>query len=112
MYLIRAEARARQENTGGAQADLNMVRARAGLPATTAGTRDALIGAVTAERRVELFTECGNRFFDLKRTGTIDAVMTVAAQQKGTTWKSYMSLWPINPDDIILNTNLTPNPGY
>ena len=61
---------------------------------------------------MELFTECGNRFFDLKRTGTIDAVMTVAAQQKGTTWKSYMSLWPLNPDDIILNANLTPNPGY
>lgn len=112
MYLIRAEARARQENTGGAQADLNLVRTRAGLPATTAGSRDELIRAVTAERRVELFTESGNRFFDLKRTGTIDAVMTVAAQQKGTSWKSYMSLWPLNPDDIILNPNLTPNPGY
>jgi len=112
MYLIRAEARARQDNISGAQADLNAVRTRAGLPATTAGTRDELINAITAERRVELFTECGIRFFDLKRTGSIDGVMTTVAQGKGTTWSSYMSLWPINPNDIILNPNITPNPGY
>jgi hypothetical protein len=111
-YLTRAEARARQDNISGAQSDLNAIRTRAGLPATTASTKDALLTAINKERQVELFTECANRYFDLKRTGTINDVMNVVAPQKGTSWSSYMQLWPIPPGDIILNPNLTPNPGY
>lgn len=112
MYLVRAEARARQNNISGAQADLDVVRTRAGLAGTTAGTQQALLTAIAKERQTELFTECGNRFFDLKRTGTIDGVMNVVAPQKGGSWSSYKQLWPIPPNDIILNPHITPNPGY
>jgi hypothetical protein len=112
MYLTRAEARARQNNISGAQSDLDAIRTRAGLPGTTASTQDELLTAISKERQVELFIECGNRFFDLKRSGTIDDVMNVVAPLKGTSWSHYMQLMPIPPGDIILNPNLTPNPGY
>lgn len=112
LYLVRAEARARQNNISGAQADLDVVRTRAGLPGTTAASQPALLTAIAKERQTELFTECGNRFFDLKRTGTIDGVMNVVAPQKGGSWSSYKQLWPIPPNDIVLNPHITPNPGY
>jgi hypothetical protein len=112
IYLIRAEARAHQNNISGAQADLNAVRTRAGLPNTTATDATGLLNAIAHERRVELFTENANRFFDLKRTGTIDSVMTAFAPQKGATWSHYMQLFPIPTNDLIQDPNLTANPGY
>lgn len=114
-YLIRAEARAQQNNlTGanGAQADLNVVRNRVGLAGTPAVTKVEILDAIAKERRTELFTEQGHRFFDLKRTGTIDAVMSVAAPLKGGTWTSQKQIWPIPTADIYANPKLTQAPGY
>lgn len=112
IYLIRAEARAQQKNISGAQADINVIRTRAGLPGTTAADVTGLLSAIAKERQVELFTETGNRFFDLKRTNTIDGVMNSAAPQKGSTWSSFMQLWPIPPGDIIQDPNIAQNTGY
>jgi hypothetical protein len=115
LYLIRAEARARLNNITGinsAATDLDAVRTRANLPGTTATTQTDMLSAIMKERQVELFTECANRFFDLKRTGTIGTVMSSVAPQKGGAWSSFKQLWPIPPNDVILNPNLTPNPGY
>jgi hypothetical protein len=112
IYLIRAEARAQQNNTSGAQSDINKIRTRAGLVNSTAATQTTLLAAVAQERRVELFTEVGHRFFDLKRTNQIDALMTVLAPQKGGTWSSFKQLWPVSPTDIIIDPNIVQNPGY
>lgn len=112
IYLIRAEARAHLNNISGSQSDLNMVRTRAGLPNTTAADQASLLDAIAKERRIELFTECSNRFFDLKRTGAVDGVMTAFAPQKGATWSSFMQLFPIPTNDLLQDPNLTPNPGY
>lgn len=119
-YLIRAEARAQQNNMAGAVQDLNVLRARSRptpalnvLPDYPAGISQAdCLAAIAKERRAELFSEFGSRFFDLKRTGTIDAVMAVAAPAKGGVWNSQRQLWPIPPEDIRLNPNLTQTPGY
>ncbi|MES2276233.1 MAG: RagB/SusD family nutrient uptake outer membrane protein [Bacteroidota bacterium] len=111
-YLIRAEARAQQGNTSGAQSDLNAIRTRAGLPNTTATTKADLLTATLHERQVELFTEQGHRWFDLRRTGTIDAVMNVATPLKGGTWASTKQLVPLPASEIVLNSNLVQNPGY
>lgn len=111
-YLIRAEARAQQNNISGAQADLNAIRTRAGLPNTTAGDKASLLTAVMRERQVELFTEWGHRWFDLKRTNTIDAVMNVVAPQKGGSWSPYKAWYPIPQTDIQKNPNLEQNAGY
>ena len=111
-YLIRAEARARQGNLTGAAKDLNQLRSRAGLPATAATTQSALLSAIAHERQVELFTEFGDRWLDLKRTGAIDSIMKAVAPHKGSTWQSYESLLPVPASEIRLNPHLTQNPGY
>lgn len=111
-YLIRAEARARQNNLTGAISDLNAIRTRAGLPGTTAASQADLLTAILKERQVELFTEFGHRFLDLKRTGTIDALMGVVSPQKGGTWNTQKQLWPIPFADIQNDPNLVQTPGY
>lgn len=112
-YLIRAEARAQQNNTAGAAADLDVIRARAGLTPTTANDQVSLLDAIMHERRFELFTEWGHRWFDLKRTGRIDAVMSVFTPLKGGgEWNSSKALFPIPASEIQLNPNLAQNPGY
>ena len=111
-YLIRAEARARQNNLTGAKADINAVRNRSGLGNTTAATQADLLTAILHERQVELFTEQGQRFFDLRRTGNLDAVMNVVAPGKGGTWATFRQYWPIPTVDLLSNPNLKQTPGY
>ena len=113
-YLIRAEARAEQNNIAGAQADLNAIRVRAGLANTTASDETSLLAAIMHERQVELFTEWGHRWLDLKRTGNVDAVMSVATPQKanGNPWQSYQQLYPLPLSDLKLDPNLIQNTGY
>lgn len=113
-YLIRAEARARTNNTQGAKDDLNMIRGRAGLLGTSANDQSSLLTAISKERQVELFTELGQRWLDLKRTGKVDAVMTVVTPLKanGAAWQSYQQLYPIPFSDIQRNPNLVQNGGY
>lgn len=112
VYLIRAEARAQQGNISGAQADLNAIRNRAGLVNTVANTKSDLLNAIYHERQVELFTEWGHRWFDLKRTGTVDAIMSVVTPQKGGAWSPSWALFPIPQSDILINARLTQNPAY
>jgi hypothetical protein len=113
LYLIRAEARDQLGNIGGAQSDLNTIRNRAGLTSTSANDQPSLLTAILNERQHELFSEWGHRWFDLKRTGNIDAVMSVVTPQKaGTSWKSYQQLYPIPIEAISSSPNLTQNVGY
>jgi starch-binding outer membrane protein, SusD/RagB family len=114
-YLIRAEARAQQDKVADAKLDLNAIRTRAGLGATTANDKPALLTAIEKERQLEFFAEWGHRWLDLKRTNRVDAVMSVATPEKapGATWNTQMQLWPIPANEILLNPNLAPqNPGY
>ena len=110
MYLIRAEARARQNNLSGAADDLNVIRNRAGLANTTAATQSELIEAIIKERRIELFFEGGSRWDDLVRTGTADAVISSLPWK--INWDAYKTLWPIPEVQIRVNSNLIQNPGY
>ncbi len=111
MYLIRAEARAQQGNITGensAQSDLNTIRARAGMPGRTTADKNAMLEFIYTERMIELFAECGHRWFDVKRTGRADAVF--GAHKSG--WAPEAALYPIPYGDILKNPNLTQNPGY
>jgi hypothetical protein len=111
-YLIRSEAEAQLSQLPQATADLNMIRTRAGLAGTTAVTQAQLLTSILHERQVELFSELGQRWFDLKRTGNIDAVMNVQTPLKGGAWNSYKQLYPVNNADIQKDANLTQNQGY
>jgi hypothetical protein len=107
-YLIRAEARAQQNKLSEAAADLNLIRNRATLPNVTAATQSDLLTAIHNERRFEFFAESGHSFFDLKRTRTIDTVML----QAKSLWRTGSALFPIPQSEILLNPNLSQNPGY
>jgi hypothetical protein len=111
-YLIRAEARAQQNNISGAQSDLNVIRHRAGLSNTAASGQASLLAAILHERQVELFSEWGHRWLDLKRTGNIDAVMTIATPLKGGTWSSYKQFYPIQQNELLKNPRMTQTAGY
>lgn len=114
-YLIRAEAEAHESKTSNAVADLNLIRSRAGLSGYAGGTDLAsLQTAILHERQVELFTEGGYRWFDLKRTGTIDVVMGAGGvcTAKGGTWSTNWQYYPLPSTELIANPKLTQNPGY
>jgi len=111
-YIIRAEAEAEKNDLTDAAIDLNAIRGRAGLAATTAATQADLLNAIYHERQVELFTEWGHRWLDLKRTGNVTAVMSVVTPLKGGTWSDYKQLYPIYLYEIQHDPNLVQNSGY
>jgi hypothetical protein len=108
LYLIRAEARAQQDNLAEAQDDINVIRNRASLGNTTATNKEDLLLAIENERKVELFTEHGHRWLDLKRTNRVDDIISSI---KGEFWQPTDALYPI-PKSQILNSSILQNPGY
>lgn len=121
-YLIRAEARIQLNKITDGITDLNVLRARSTdttVPnneqlkqLSTVLSKEAAINAVLHERQVELFTEWGHRWIDLRRTATIDAVMSIAAVRKGGTWNSEKAIYPIPLTILQNNVHLVQNPGY
>lgn len=105
VYLILAEALGA---TSDGYAALNVVRKRAGLPDRTAANTPDFKAAVLKERRYELAFEM-DRWYDLKRTGTL--VSTMRAQGK-TGVQEFNNLLPIPQSERNVNPNLTQNPGY
>ena len=109
-YLIRAEASAKQDHIADAITDLNLIRARAGLPdLSTNSTLEECLAYIEQERRVELFAEWGHRWLDLKRTQRADAVLSSV---KGSSWSVNDWLYPIPVSEIEMAPNLIQNPGY
>lgn len=108
-YLIRTEARAQQGNISGSKDDINIIRNRAGLGNTSANDKASLLLAIEKERQTELFAEWGHRWFDLKRTNRVNAIIGAL---KPASWQSTDALWPIPTIQINLNPTLTQNPGY
>ncbi len=112
MYLIRAEARAQQGKLGatdGAVADLNVLRTRAKAAAIAVGSQADVLLAVERERVYELAFE-GHRWYDLVRTGRVQAVMSAFSPN----WNSRYERWPIPQSEIQQNPALQgqQNPGY
>ncbi|AHG89761.1 RagB/SusD domain-containing protein [Gemmatirosa kalamazoonensis] len=108
VVLIEAEALARLGRLPEAAAQLNKVRARAGLApfAVNVGTPlQAVIDAIIAERRLELAFE-GDRWPDMVRTGMAATFLTLK--------KSPLTqmLFPIPQRDRDVAPQLTQNPGY
>lgn len=123
-YLIRAEARIQQDKIAEGIADLNTVRLRArganpgDLPdLSTALSKTDALAAVEDERQVELFTEWGHRWFDLKRTKRLDAVMTIVTPVKNNNtaqWEPFRTLFAIPAGEILNSPGLVgqQNQGY
>lgn len=107
-YLIRAEARAYLGDLSGACNDLYMIRKRAGLARTDAGSQVNLLKDIYHERRMEFFSEWGHRWFDLKRTGAADSVLGAIKPD----WKSGYQYYPIPQSQLLANRNLSQNADY
>ncbi|MBO9631578.1 MAG: RagB/SusD family nutrient uptake outer membrane protein [Chitinophagaceae bacterium] len=112
IFLCRAEARMQQDKLQDAIDDINQVRHRAGLIDLTSMGKAALKDAILKERQVEMFTEFGARFYDMKRLGKIDDLMPAICQAKGITWDPDKALFPLSAIDIDRNKNLIQNKGY
>lgn len=114
-YLIRAEALA-QQGIATAVDDLDKIRNRAGL-GNYNGAMDkaSLLKAIQHERQVELFTEWGHRWFDLKRTGALNALMagtTGITALKGGQWNLNDTILPLPLTEVTINPRLGQNKGY
>ncbi|WP_293902445.1 MULTISPECIES: RagB/SusD family nutrient uptake outer membrane protein [unclassified Sphingobacterium] len=108
-YLIRAEARARLGKITEARTDVDAVRNRAGLAGlSTSLNQTQLLAAIETERLHEFFGEFGHRWLDLKRT---ERASTVLSPIKSN-WQPTDVLFPIPQAQILINKNLTQNPGY
>ncbi|PRD56832.1 hypothetical protein C5749_06320 [Sphingobacterium gobiense] len=108
-YLIRAEARANQDNRAGAKADIDAVRSRAGLEGVSSNlTATQMLTAIETERLHELFGEYGHRWFDLKRTDRATAVLAPIKPN----WQATDVLFPIPNGQRLANNLLTQNLGY
>lgn len=103
--LLYAEALNENGNTPTALIELNKIRTRAGLTNSTAVTQAEVRQAIQDERRLELAFE-GQRWFDLVRTGTVEAEM-------GQTINSNFFLFPVPISEILATDGvITQNPGY
>lgn len=108
LYLIRAEARAQHNNIPGAQADIDIIRTRAGLANTTAASQAELLVAVEHERWVELFTEASDRWFNLKRLNKATATLSLIKPA----WQAFQQLYPVPLQEMQANPQLVQNTGY
>ena len=87
-----------------------MVRARAGLPGTSAVSQADVRTAIWNERRVELAME-HDRFWDLVRQGRAAQVMIASGKMNFVAGKN--ELLPIPSSEIAVGGgSLTQNPGY
>jgi hypothetical protein len=103
--LTIAEAAAQTSDLATATTQVNLIRAKAGLAATTATTQAALITEILLQRRLELAHE-GLYWFDLRRTNTVQTALPTFTQ-------TFRNLWPI-PTQEILNSKgvLVQNAGF
>jgi len=130
LYLNLAEAE--NEISGGSQAAhdaINEVRRRAGIDDLMGLSQDELREAIQLERAKELVGEGNHRKLDLVRWGTLGQALQDrmaaetadpdAAQNNvrvieltANNFQDHMALSPIPASEILLNPNLTQNPGY
>ncbi|WP_349314341.1 RagB/SusD family nutrient uptake outer membrane protein [Chitinophaga sp. MM2321] len=115
ILLLRAEAYNSKADIGNAAMMVNKVRARVGLPATTAANANDMALAIEKERRLELAFE-GHRWFDLQRTGRALTVMNAftngAGQNLNYHVQDYQIIYPVPQNQLDNNLLLTQNPGY
>jgi len=105
VILLYAEALNETGNASGALAQLNTIRTRAGLSNSAASSQGDIRTAIANERRLELAFE-GQRWFDLVRTGTVDAEM-------GQSINPQYHIFPIPISEVLASFGvITQNDGY
>lgn len=101
-YLMRAEARLRNGDAGGALADVNIVRAARGATALTSIDLSGMLN----ERGFEFYWE-SHRRTDMIRFGTFNSAYTAKPETAAE-----FRVFPIPRNALAASTLLTQNPGY
>jgi hypothetical protein len=111
-FLIRAEAESKLNDQTDAVNDLNTIRTRAGVDSLSASLgQQQVLAAIAQERRTELFSEWGHRWFDLIRTGQALNALAPIPYKTGNINADQL-LYPIPPNEIQADPNIAQNPGY
>ena len=105
VILMYAEALNENGNSSAAVSELDKVRTRAGLEGSTASSQSEVRQAIANERRLELAFE-GQRWFDLVRTGTVNAEMGVSVDSR-------YHIFPIPISEVLSSFGqISQNDGY
>lgn len=122
MYLIYAEAAARNNNLTEAVTALNTIRNRANAGINNSDQKISLISStnkaeildlIRKEKMLELFTETGETWFDLVRyIEAEDLTFEAVKKQKETLTEKNQFIFPIPLKAIRGNNKLIQNPGY
>lgn len=105
VYLMRAEAKFRNGDTGGALTDINTLRAKRGAVALSSA--NLTLDAIYNERGFELYWE-NSRRNDMVRFGKYCA----ARYEKATETPSYKILFPVPLTAYDADKKIVQNPGY
>jgi SusD family. len=111
VLLMQAEAQNELNQTTDAEAPLNLVRERAGLPDVNGLSKDAMRTKILHERRMELAFE-GDRWFDLIRLNNGKYGLDFLHSIGKVNATSKHLLLPIPQKERDANPNLTQNPEY
>lgn len=115
ILLLRAEAYNAKNDITNAANLVNQVRARVGLPRTTASSQADMALVIEKERRLELAFE-GHRRFDLLRTGRAIVVMNAQKDGAGNNLNYNVQpdelIYPVPQQQLDLNPKLSQNAGY
>jgi len=111
VLLMKAEALNELGRTTEAEAPLNLVRTRAGLPNVSGLSKVDFKEKVLHERRMELAFE-GQRWFDMIRVDDGQYALNFLHSIGKTNATTKHLLWPIPQKERDANPNLTQNPGY
>ncbi|MGF1638425.1 MAG: RagB/SusD family nutrient uptake outer membrane protein [Cyclobacteriaceae bacterium] len=106
MFLIRAEAHARNNGIEDAIDDINRLRVRAGatpLSAADFTNSEQVIDAILAEKRLEFAFENGSYWFDIARLGKLMEIRGVP---------NFRRIYPIPNREMLADVTLEQNPGY
>ena len=103
VLLLKAEADARLGKVNESMANLNLVRARAGIPLFDKADQPLLIEEVLAERRRELFGEY-HRVYDLVRLGRLHEFNSSISEKAE---KDGGAFFPVSDEAFANNPNMT-----
>ena len=103
IVLLKAEADARLNRLNESMANLNLVRARAGIPLFQKADQPLLIEEILEERRRELFGEY-NRVYDLVRLGRLHEFNAFISEKDE---KDGAGFFPVSDEAFANNPNMT-----
>lgn len=115
-WLLRAEAKLKQNNPSGAADDINRIRLRAAVPSQEAASQisasDVDLDFLLDERARELAGE-GHRWLDLARTGKLIERTRLYNPEASPNIQDYHAIRPIPQNQIDRALGGYPqNPGY